>query len=222
MRFLFILLFCLPVIIVAQTVELTYDQANNIDLVQNYKDNTVINSYKTKDGFIINVGDTLTIGNAIIKKKKRKKYLFSDVFSYIAAGKIKNTVNKEYKYLPHSYSGTQVIIKSIFVTHKKYSGYKVWPNSKSMPLYISVFVQAPKEGFSRVLGTSRQTIIDIDQAISSGEIIHNDALADISDQNVKSSDDKYELLFKLSKLKESGILTEEEFQNEKRRILNQY
>ena len=66
-----IFILCFPLFIFAQKVDLTYDQANDINFVESYKDNTLIDSYKTKDGVIINVGDTLTIGNAVIKRKKR-------------------------------------------------------------------------------------------------------------------------------------------------------
>ena len=54
----------LPVFALTQNNSLTYEQANDINHAMTYKNNTVISSYTTKDGFTINVGDTLTIGNA--------------------------------------------------------------------------------------------------------------------------------------------------------------
>ena len=113
---------------------LSYNQTKDIQFVKQYKNNTVIDSYTTKDGLTINVGDTLTIGNAVIK---RKKYMFNDVFTYIAAGKAKRTSNQEFTYLPHNHSGSKVIVKSLFVTHEKPTGYKLWHKSKEMPLYVS-------------------------------------------------------------------------------------
>ena len=212
--------FCLPLFAVAQKEHLTYDQTNDIKFVKQYKNNTVIDSYTTKDGLIISTGDTLTIGNAVIE---RKKYMFHDVFSHIVIGKTKGTTNKEFRYLPHNYSGNKVIVKSLFVTHEKFTGYKLFPNRKETPLYVSIFVSEYKSGLSKVFSHSRKTILDIEKALSSAEIVNYNAplskdqrrneLVDLED------DGKYDLLLKLGKLKESGILTEEEFQEEKKKIL---
>jgi hypothetical protein len=215
-----ILVLCLPLFSFAQKKNLTYDQTKDIQFVKQYKNNTVIDSYTTKDGLTISVGDTLTIGNAVIE---RKKYMFHDVFSHIVIGQTKGAANKEFRPLPHNYSGSKVIVKSLFVTHEKFTGYKLWPNRKQMPLYVSVFVREYKSGISKIFSHSRKTILDIEKALSSGEIINynaplskdqtRNALVDLED------DGKYDLLLKLGKLKESGILTEEEFQEEKKKIL---
>ena len=215
-----ILVLCLPLFTLAQNENLTYNQTNDIKFVTKYKNNTAIDSYTTKDGLRIRVGDTLTIGNAVIK---RKKYMFNDVFSHIVVGKTKGTTNKEFRYLPHNYSASKVIVKSLFVTHEKFTGYKLFPNRKEMPLYVSVFIREYKSGISKIFSHSRKTILDIEKALSSGEIINynaplskdqkRNALVDLED------DGKYDLLLKLGKLKESGILTEEEFQEEKKKIL---
>tara|TARA_B100001142_G_scaffold95025_1_gene96939 strand:+ start:94898 stop:95539 length:642 start_codon:yes stop_codon:yes gene_type:complete len=205
----------------AQELSLTYNQANDTKFVKGYKNNTLIDSYTTKEGFTIKIGDTLIIGNAIIKKKNRKRYLFNDVFSYIAVGKIKSTTNKEYRYLPHNFSGSKVIVRSMFVTHEKYIGYKIFPKRNEMPLYVSVFVKGATQGISEILGKSRKTILDIEKALSSGEV----ALLEPKELNLKQEssqkdNNKYDALLKLGELKESGILTEEEFNKEKKKILN--
>ena len=220
MKRIIIFTFFLPLFTLAQKVSLTYDQANDIKFVKRYKNNTSIDSYTTKDGLIIKIGDTLIIGNAIIKKKKRKKYLFNDVFSYIVIGKTKGATNKEFRYLPHNYSGNKVIVKSLFVTHEKFTGYKLLPNRKEMPLYVSLFVREYESGISKIFSHSRKTILDIEKALSSGEIINNETLLlDLKEVNIKKSNEKYDLLMRLGKLKESGVLTEEEFQKEKKKIL---
>jgi hypothetical protein len=215
-----ILASCLPLFVFGQQKDLTYDHTQDVKFVEQYKNNTVIDSYTTKDGLIIKIGDTLIIGNAIIKKKKRKKYLFNDVFSYIVIGKTKGTTNKEFKYLPHNYSGNKVIVKSLFVTHEKFTGYKLLPNRKEMPLYVSLFVREYESGISKIFSHSRKTILDIEKALSSGEIINNETLLlDLKEVNIKKANEKYDLLMRLGKLKESGVLTEEEFQKEKKKIL---
>ena len=211
---------CLPLFALAQKEHLTYDQTINIKFVKQYKNNTLIDSYITKDGLIIRVGDTLTIGNAVID---RKKYIFHDVFSHIVIGKTKGATNKVFRPLPHNYSGSKVIVKSLFVTHEKFTGLKFWTSSKKMPLYVSSFIKEYKSGIFKKISQSRKTILDIEKALSSGEIINPNApllmqqkinkLVDLEDEG------KYDLLLKLGKLKESGILTEKEFQEEKKKIL---
>ena len=185
---------CLPLFALAQEAHLTYDQTINIKFVKQYKNNTLIDSYITKDGLIVRVGDTLTIGNAVID---RKKYIFHDVFSHIVIGKTKGAANKEFRYLPHNYSGSKVIVKSLFVTHEKYSGYKLWPNRKEMPLYVSIFVREAQSGISKIFSHSRKTILDIEKALSSGEIINYNAPLSKEEaiRKLKESKDLMELDF---------------------------
>ena len=210
----------LPLLTFAQKEILTYDQTQDIEFSKQYKNNTAIHSYITKEGITISVGDTLVIGNAIIKTKK---YLFHDVFSHVIIGNPKGETNKTFRYLPHKYSGNKVIIKSLFVTHEKFTGLKFWTSSKKMPLYVSSFIKEYKSGIFKKISQSRKTILDIEKALSSGEIINPNApllmqqkinkLVDLEDEG------KYDLLLKLGKLKESGVLTEKEFQEEKKKIL---
>ena len=178
MKKIVFLILCFPFFIFSQEKSLTYSQANDIQYAKNYKNNTLIDSYTTKDGFQINVGDTLIIGQAFTE---RDKYMFNDVFKYIAVGHVKGVDNSGFTYLPFSYSANKIIIKSIFVTHKKPEGYKLWPNRKETPLYISVFTKNIKVEFnsvkdvSKILAHSRKTIVDIDQALLCGEIVNPNA-----------------------------------------------
>jgi hypothetical protein len=92
-----------------------------------------------------------------------------------------------------------------------------------MPLYVSLFVREYESGISKIFSHSRKTILDIEKALSSGEIVNHNALLS-KDQKINKLVDlegggKYDLLLKLGKLKESGVLTEEEFQKEKKKIL---
>ena len=200
-----------------QQKNLNYNQVNDINFVKQFKNNTVIDSYTTKDGITIRVGDTLTIGYAINDKQK---YMHHDVFSHIVIGKNKSVKNKEFRYLPHNYTGNKVIVKSLFVTHEKYNGYKLLPKRKELPLYISVFVKEYKSGITKIFSHSRKTILDIEKAISSGEIINNYDTLHKDSEGKSEGYGKYDLLLKLSQLKESGVLTEEEFQEAKKKILD--
>ena len=178
MKKIAILFLCLPFFTFAQNNNLTFDQTNDIKYAKRYKNNTAINSYTTKDGLTISVGDTLTIGKAVIE---RNQYMFNDVFSHIVTGKAKGVDNTNFKYLPHDYSGSKVIVNSLFVTHKKETGYVLWSKRNEMPLYVSVFVKNPKvevnslKGFSQMLSHSRKTIVDIEKALASGEIVNTNA-----------------------------------------------
>ena len=208
-----ILFLCFPLFVFTQNKNLTYSQANDIKITKRYKNNTAINSYTTKDGLTIRVGDILTIGNAVIEGKK---YMFNDVFSYIVSGKAKGTDNN-FIYLPHNHSGSKVIVKSLFVTHEKVTAYKLWPNRKEMPLYVSVFVKNPKvevnsvKGLSKMLSHSRKTIVDIEKALASGEIVNTNAPLSKQEaiRKLKESKDLMEL----------DLLSKEEYEELKERLI---
>jgi len=213
MKKITILFLCLPLFTFGQNNNLTFNQANDIKYVKRYKNNTAINSYTTKDGLTISVGDTLTIGKAVIE---RNKYMFNDVFSHIVTGKAKGVDNTNFKYLPHDYSGSKVIVNSLFVTHKKETGYVLWSKRNERPLYISIFVKNPKvevnsvKGFSKMLSYSRKTIVDIEKALASGEIINT---------NVPLS--KQEAIKKLKESKdlmELDLLSKEEYEKLKEKL----
>ena len=209
-----ILLICLPLFTLAQKETLTYDQANDITYAKQFKNNTEITSYTTKDGLTINVGDTLTIGDAVTT---RDKYMLNDVFSYIVVGKTKGVTNKEFTPLPHNSSGDKVIVKSLFVTHEKITGYKLWPDRKSTPLYVSIFVKNPKvelnsvKGFSKMLSPSRKTILDIEKALVSGEIINPNAPL--------SKEEAIKKLKESKDLMELDLLTKEEYEKLKEKLI---
>lgn len=216
---------CLPFFSLAQTKDITYDQTQNVSFVAQYKNNTEIDSYLTKDGMLLKVGDTLTIGKAIIfgnAINNRKKYLYDDVFTYIVAGNVKGRSLQEFNFIPHDYTGDKVIIKSLFVSHEKYKGYKLFPKRKELPLYVSIFVKSYKTGISKVFSHSRITILDIERAFVSGEVLNDNAPIPIPQRNLENTNDdiKYDLLIKLGKLKDSGVLSDEEFQKEKKKILD--
>ena len=213
MKKIALLVLCLPFFTFAQKKNLTFDQANDINYAKQYKNNTAIDSYTTKDDLTISVGDILTIGDAVIE---RDKYMFNDVFSHIVIGKVKGVDNTNFRYLPHTYSGSKVVVKSLFVTHKKETGYVLWSKRNEMPLYVSVFVKNPKvevnslKGFSKMLSHSRKTIIDIEKALLSGEIINPNAPLSKQEaiQKLKESKDLMEL----------DLLSKEEYKKLKEKL----
>ena len=62
----------LPFFVFSQEINLTYDQANDIEFSSNIKNYTKLKSYTTKFGNVIKIGDTLTLGKA--QKNKDKYY----------------------------------------------------------------------------------------------------------------------------------------------------
>ena len=175
-----IMIFCFPLFALAQMPQeiLQYDQTQDIKFAEQYNTKSEIHSYATKSGVKIAVGDTLIIGNAFLESKiignfiiQGQQYMQDDVFSYVVAGNTKGIKNKEFRPLPHNYQGLKVVVQSFYVNHEKYHGYKLWPNRKQMPLYVSVFVRSLNNtGFKKFFGYSRMTILDVEKALSSGEL----------------------------------------------------
>ena len=119
--------------------------------------------------------------------------MFDDTFSHIVVGNTKGVTNKEFKLLPHNYSGISVIVKSFFVTHEKVKEFIFFPNRKKTPLFVSIFVRSSNS----ILSYSRKTIIDIEKALLSGEIVNYNAKLSKEDaiKKLKESKDLMELDF---------------------------
>ena len=151
---------------------LTYEQANNLKFAKQYKNNTIFDSYLTKDNVQIKIGDILSIGNAFTESIN-KEYAPSDVFANIYIGDIQDRDVENYNHLPYDQSGNKVIVHSIYVKHKKYTGYNPLKNGKESPLYIILFVKPVKDGIiSSILGYPRVTILDLEEAFNMGEVIN--------------------------------------------------
>jgi hypothetical protein len=205
-RFIIILSLFISFAALAQVSSLTYSQSQHIAFVENYKNNTLIDSYITKDGLKISLGDTLTIGKAI---NKRDKYLFNNFFSHIVIGNTRGTRTKEFRSLPHNYSGDKVIVKSLFVTHKKFTGYKLWPNRKKMPLSVNIFVKDIK-ATRNIFSYSRKTILDIEDALSSGEVVNYNALP--------SKEEAIRKLKESKDLMDLGFISQEEYEKLRKKL----
>tara|TARA_B100002052_G_scaffold79629_1_gene72681 strand:+ start:9038 stop:9685 length:648 start_codon:yes stop_codon:yes gene_type:complete len=198
--YLIILFLLMQFSVFAQLKSLTYEQSQDISFVEQYTNNTEIDSYISKDGITIGVGDTLIIGKALID---RENYMYDDVFSYIVIGNTKGTRTKEFRSLPHNYSGDKVVVKSLFVVHKKYTGYKLFPKRKKMPLSVNIFVKDLKSNRS-LFSYSRKTILDIEEAFSSGEIVNSNALP-LRKEAIRILKEKKDLM-------DLGFITKEEYE----------
>lgn len=63
--------------------------------------------------------------------------------------------------------------------------------------------------------------MDIENAIKSGEIIIPDEFLPKEKAQIQNSETKYDKLKKIKELKDSGVLSDEEFQKEKDKIMNE-
>jgi len=212
MRYL-LFLFLLPQLIFSQENRLTYQQANNIEFSKNIKNYTKFSSYTTKDGLLIKIGDTLTFGKA---DKKKEKYYFDDLYSYIVNGKRRGNKHDDYEYLSHRFSGDKVVVQSIFATHATSDEYKLWNSRKSLPLYVSIYVKNPNKGsgsgsvLSTIANTSVRTIIDIDKALELEEIVNKNKPLSRSEAIVKLRESK--------DLLELGLMSEKEYNILKKKL----
>lgn len=213
MRNILFLSFLFPTFLFSQNGELTYGQTIDINYTKNIKNNKSIDSYITKDGLTISIGDTLIVGQAL---NEGEKYMFNDVFKYIAIGHVRGVNNDEFNFLPFSYSENKIIVKSIFVTHEKPEGYSLWPNRKETPLYVSIFTKNPKieinslKRVSQALSYSRKTIVDIEKALSTGEIVNPNAplTKEQAISKLKESKDLMEL----------DLISEQEYEDIKKQL----
>ena len=190
--------FLSPFILFSQNGDLNFNQTQDKEFCKQYRNYSKFDSYTSKDGLLISIGDTLKLGKAF---KKKKKYNFSDKFIFIAKGKAKGNDTKDFKFLEHHQGEVYVIIENIFVTHSDDNAYRLWTNRKEMPLYVSIFVKNPEIGLnsgsilSAIGKTSRFTILDIEKAFEAAEVINPNKPLSRSEAilKLKESKDLFEL-----------------------------
>ena len=203
----------LPFFLFSQEINLTYDQANDIEFSSNIKNYTKLKSYTTKFGNVIKIGDTLTLGKA---QKNKDKYYFSDLYSFVVDGKRRGNKQDDYEYIPHYNVGDKLVVLSIFATHATSDEYKLWNSRKSQPLYVSIYAKNPSKGtgsgsiLSAIANSSFRTIIDIDKALESNEIINKNKTLTRSEAiaKLKESKDLFEL----------GLMSENEYNLIKKKL----
>ncbi len=145
----------------------------------------------TKSGWNIRVGDTLTLG---------KGTLIGGGYTYIYESLAALTANGQKQYLKMATPGQFCIIKKFGVS-----------GTKSTGVFIFAVVG---------MGLAVNYWIEIDNALAAGEIVvpakYRTATASTTTGTLSVADE----LTKLKKLKDDGILTEDEFQAQKKKLLN--
>lgn len=137
---------------------LTYEQANDVSIASNYSNGDEISSYTLSDGSVLSKGSELLFGSPINNSKTYTRILFG----YYSLAKALMATPQP---MPSSWQGSSLVVDRITVQHKKMS--------KNSPLNIFVYAQDPN--LSSALGANNRTIIDIEMAISTGEVVNPNA-----------------------------------------------
>lgn len=94
--------------------------------------------------------------------------------------------------------------------------------------YIQFILAGTREAKSGILGSKDENIIYFDSAFKNKEVNANaeeikkyieQYNSNIYNQNIVKEDDKYDKLIKLKKLLDDSVISQEEFENEKTKIL---
>lgn len=176
----------------SKVTEITYEQTQNIDIVKTVKNGTKYNSYKSKNGTLIKVGDTLIVGSPSTDDSQYTEYVGTHkVFSFIIIGGMGMAVMGGMNYLPATSQGTEFTIEKIWVNHTKLS--------KNSPLIVGVTARDPN--IPQI--ANKRTIMDLEKALLLGEIISPNAPM-TREEAIKQLKESKDLL-------ELGIITQEEY-----------
>ena len=156
--------------------------------------------YTTSLGWELKEGDTLKLGIG-----SRDRQFFSYIYSSPASFSQIMNDNEEIKYLDNDYNNQIAIIKKFGAKGKRKIGYKA---------YAVVGI-----------GEFENYWVEIEDAIEYGELIpsNSEYAPEKEVMEVKvigQQTDKYDKLAKLKKLLDEGILTQEEYDTEKKKLLD--
>ena len=202
-----------PLFLFSQNGNLNFNQTQDKEFCKKYKNYSEFSSYFSKDGLLINIGDTLILGKAF---KKKDKYLFKDKFRYVAKGKAKGNTTEDFNFLEHTLKSSYVVVKNIFVTHSDDDSYRLWTNRREMPLYVSIYVMNPELGsksasfLSKVAKTSKYTVLDIEKAFEFGEVLNPNQPLSRSEAILKLKESK--------DLLELGLIEQAAYENLRKKL----
>jgi hypothetical protein len=180
--------------IAVQEAELTYEQTQNIEFTKNIANNTKYNSYQTKDGTLIKIGDPLVVGTPATGDKQYTEYIGThEVFSTITVGGLGMTILAGPSFLPATAQGSVFIVEKISANHTKLS--------KKSP--VGVTVTAIEPDAPSIM--NKRTIGNLEKAILLGEIISPNAPMTRAEAIAKLKESK-ELL-------DLEIISQEEYDN---------
>ena len=223
MLFIFTLLTITSINAQREIDSLTYENTQDINFFSKIKNRTLVKKYKTVNQNVIQIGDTVVLGNPTSQEFSSKTY--SDSYGNIARGGISKsriTTKKTYEFVKmgrpagfgsimtamngdaqimasNSLKNSMAIVKEIKAYHR---------GSKKKPLYL-IMVLGEMNG--RAFGINKYlSVMDTELAIESGEILL---------KNRKMT--REEAISKLKEAKELmkiDMMSKEEFENLKKKL----
>ena len=127
---------------------------------------------------------------------------------YVPLGNIRKKVFKE----ADKYAKERNTTFEVISVNEVKTGFAVWPQ-------IDLSFRLVKESVRVADPNNINTKTTIKSGSANGKTTTKQLIS--KKDNSKKDDEKYDRLLKLGKLKEAGLLTDEEFQKEKKKILNE-
>jgi hypothetical protein len=185
----------LPNIVFGQQGRLTYEDANDIRVAQQYKNQERIYSYTTRNGDVIKAGDRLIFGSPVAEKITYMQGRRYSVFNLITIGTYADVVGFSLAgggptYVQAAHTGAEVTVEYLAVLHKSLN--------RRSPLLVYAFVR--DEQYEILSG---RTILDLEKALAVGEVINPNAPMTRQEAIAKLKETK--------DLVELGLVSESEF-----------
>ena len=144
--------------------DLIYKETQDIEFFKTVKNGTKYDSYKSKNGTLMKVGDTLIVGSPATDDSQYTEYIGTQkVFSLIIIGGMGGAIMGGLNYYPATGQGDVFTIEKIWVSHTGMS--------KKSPL--NVIITAREPNLPKM--ANKRTIMDIEKALLLGEIVSPNA-----------------------------------------------
>jgi len=166
---------------------LTSDEAKDISIASQFTNGDEIVEFTLSDGSVIKAGSELVFGNPINNSKNYTRVYFG----YYSLGKALLATPTP---MGDSFKGTKLVVDKLKVKHKKLS--------KDSELYVFAYVKDPS--MSSSMGANNRTILDLEMAINTGEVLNPNA-AMTREQAIAKLKESKDLL-------DLGMITQEEYE----------
>jgi len=139
--------------------DVTYNQTQDISYTKKIKNGTNFNSYLTKSGSLISLGDTLILGSPIGGGQSYNELTGSTqgVYSTIIVGNMTTQMLTGPQFLTANFMGNYIIVEKIYAYHAKMT--------RKSPINILAVVKDPD-----LAAFARRTISGMEKALEFGEI----------------------------------------------------
>lgn len=165
---------------------LTSVEAKDLTIASTFSNNDEILEYTFPDGSVIRTGSELILGKPVNNSRDYARI----VFGYMTLGKALLTPPIQ---LGGIFTGSKVIIDKIYVSHKKMT--------RQSELWINIYAKDPN--LPSAMGGNNRTIVDVESAISTGEVINPNATMSRDQAIVKLKESK--------DLLDLGLLSQEDY-----------